>query len=218
MSIKSELICTFCSRILSSPIHLPCNCETICAEHLSEPNVVKGKTLKCKSCNQIFEIEDKEFKPNKLAQNLLSKEIYLIGEEKSLKNSLKESIQSFFSLLFQLEQDKSLAILDGYNHFQEIRRKIDLQREELKDQIDKISLDMVDRVKAIEAAYKSDFESINYKGKDLKNLDEEIKKLNEQFRDPNLLIKSLMEMQTVQKEAVSSMNSMLNEINKKRRN
>jgi hypothetical protein len=43
--------------------------------------------------------------------------------------------------------------LDCYNHFQEIRRKIDIQREELKDQIDKISFKMIDELKSIEESY-----------------------------------------------------------------
>ncbi len=43
--------------------------------------------------------------------------------------------------------------MDCYNHFQEIRRKIDIQREELKDQIDKISFKMIDELKSIEESY-----------------------------------------------------------------
>ena len=40
----------------------------------------------------------------------------------------------------QLQDAKNSFDLDSHNHFQEIRRKIDVQREELKDQIDKIAL------------------------------------------------------------------------------
>ncbi len=43
--------------------------------------------------------------------------------------------------------------LDCYNHFQEIRRKIDIQRVELKDKIDQIALKMIDELKAIEDTY-----------------------------------------------------------------
>ena len=54
------------------------------------------------------------------------------------------------SLNEQLKELKNIFDLDCHNHFQEIRRKIELQREELKNQIDKISLTMIDELKAIE--------------------------------------------------------------------
>ena len=53
----------------------------------------------------------------------------------------------------QLQDDKNSFDLDCHNHFQEIRRKIDVQREELKDQIDRIALAMIVEIKAVEESY-----------------------------------------------------------------
>ncbi len=69
-----------------------------------------------------------------------------------------------------------------FNHFADIRRKIDVQREELKQKIDSISMAMIDQTKVMEASYSSQCESFKF-DKDLSGLDEELKKLNDTFRD-----------------------------------
>ena len=73
--------------------------------------------------------------------------------EKSKKKSLEESIQNFSQLNEQLQESKNVFELESHNHFQEIRRKIDVQREELKDQIDRIALAMIVEIKAVEESY-----------------------------------------------------------------
>ena len=99
--------------------------------------------------------------------------------------------------------------MDCYNHFQEIRRKIEVQREELKDQIDKISLAMIDELKAIEDTYSIRIKEFQVEAFDL---EKEKQILNETFRDVNLLISSINQLQVKQDEAVSRLKSNLGEI------
>ena len=100
MSLKSDFQCSICSKIFLNPIHLPCNCDSICAEHLKDHDVHKSNKIKCNSCNQTFtNLNDLEFKSNKRLQSLLNKEIHLSDDEKTLKASLEESIKVFFQLL-----------------------------------------------------------------------------------------------------------------------
>ena len=73
---------------------------------------------------------------------------------------LEQSIRGKYEKLIDLEARKNEAILESHNHFQEIRRKIDLQREEIKDEIDKISLAMIEQTKLVEASYKRLIENI----------------------------------------------------------
>jgi hypothetical protein len=50
---KSQLTCSYCSKIYKHPIQLPCD-DSICGEHLSERDVVKENKIKCKECNGEF--------------------------------------------------------------------------------------------------------------------------------------------------------------------
>ena len=133
---------------------------------------------------------------NKLAKSLIEKEVYLDAEESSLKKSLKESIETFFTLCEQFQQTKDSFELDFHNHFQEVRRKIDLQREELKDKIDKVALQMIEQTKKCEAEYLKSLKASLLSSFDhSKSLDKELEEIEELFRNPNLLIQSIKEMQ-----------------------
>jgi hypothetical protein len=76
MSLKSELACTYCMKIYRKPVILPCN-HCLCAEHFKDINVLKIKTIQCKTCNQEFGLDENELKPNEIFQNLIEKEIFL---------------------------------------------------------------------------------------------------------------------------------------------
>jgi hypothetical protein len=209
MSVKVDFTCLICSKIFKSPFVLPCG-DTICEEHLNESNVLKNNSIKCQSCKETFEVKDNQMlRSNTTVQKLISNERFLSYEEKSKKKSLEDSIENFSQLNEQLQESKNIFDLDCHNHFQEIRRKIDVQREELKDQIDKISLAMIDELKLIEATYSNrikEFHVVVY------DLEKEKNILNETFRDVNLLISSINQLQVKQDEAVSRLKSNLNEI------
>jgi hypothetical protein len=99
--------------------------------------------------------------------------------------------------------------LDCGNHFQEIRRKIDVQREELKDQIDKIALTMIDEIKEMEQKYSTNSNEFKV---DVFDFDKEKKLLDETFRDVNLSIESIKELNSKQDETISNIKSKINEI------
>ena len=65
MNSKYSLKCSNCPKIPKDPINLPCNCETICAEHLKDPSVLKTKSINCNTCNKEFYLNKCEFESNK---------------------------------------------------------------------------------------------------------------------------------------------------------
>ena len=165
MNSKLSLKCSRCPKILKNPINLPCNCETICAEHLKDPRIEKAMLIiKCNKCNQEFFLNQCEFELNRNLETILSSEVHLSDTEKSYKVSLQDSITNFFHLWEKFEEEKSVSLTQNYNHFQEIRRKLDLQREELKVQIDKVYFSIFDQSKEIEASFKLNLERICYNG------------------------------------------------------
>jgi hypothetical protein len=196
MSTKADFQCAHCHKILKTPIILPCICESICHAHLDELKSVCS--IECSTCKRVFNLSEHEFKINKLAKSLIEKDIFLSDEEKHLKQSLKDSIESFFATRDNLELSKNVTLNESHAHFQEIRRKIDLQREELIDKIDKYALTMIDATSHVERSYKLLIENIlppiNGGTASSSCLDDEIQNLNESFRDVNLTIDSIKEM------------------------
>ncbi len=80
--------------------------------------------------------------------------------------------------------------MESHNHFQKIRRKLDLQREELKEKIDKIYFEMIDETKEKENSYASRLESLSYKG-EIQTIEKEIHSVNESFRNLNVSLDSI---------------------------
>jgi hypothetical protein len=206
MSVKADFTCLICSKILKSPFALPCG-DTICEEHLKKSEVLRNNSIKCLSCGEVFDVKNNQMiRQNKALQNLIQKELFLSDAEKSKKKSLEESIRNFSQLNEQLQESKNIFELQSHNHFQEIRRNIEMQREELKDKIDQIALKMIDELKLIEDTYSIRMREFKVEAFDL---EKEKKSLNETFRDVNILISSINQLQVKQDEAASRLKSNL---------
>jgi hypothetical protein len=128
---KSTLTCSYCSKIFKDPIELPCN-HNLCKGHLTEKDLVKQNKIKYGESKNDFQIKDNDFKSTTLVNKLLDEHVYLSDEGVSLKKQIEESIRKFFQLYEEFTLNKTSLDLDVHNHFQEIRRNIDLHREKLK--------------------------------------------------------------------------------------
>ena len=127
LKLKSQLTCSYCSRIFKDPILLPCD-DSICSEHLKERDIVKAKRIKCKKCNEEFQIKEHHFESNEALTQLIESQSYLSGEEIRLKQKLEESIRKFFEFYDEFQQNKSKLDSDVFDHFQEMRFQIDEHR------------------------------------------------------------------------------------------
>jgi hypothetical protein len=208
-SIKQDFACSFCSKIYNNPFILPCD-DTLCQEHLNEANVRKNNSITCKTCQIEFEVKDNQLiRPSKAMQKLIENERYLSDEEKSIKRQFEQSLRDFLNLSEQLQDVKNSFDLDCHNHFQEIRRKIDVQREELNDKIDKIALAMIEQTNEMEQKHSANLNEFKV---EIFDFGKEQKILNETFRDVNLSIESIKMLKSKQDETISSMKSKINEI------
>ena len=110
---------------------------------------------------------------------------------------IEESFKVFYQKYDAFISSKTNLDLDFHVHFQEIRFQLDLHREKLKEKIDDIYMEMIDKTKEFEALY---FKSFNEKPLsplntfEIKTIDENLKEVEETFRDPQLLIKTIQEM------------------------
>jgi hypothetical protein len=210
-SNKSQVTCSYCSKIYKDPIVLPCG-DSICREHLSDKDVLKVNRIKCKKCNKEYGVKNNEFKSNNELNQLLESQSYFTEEEIVLKQVLEESIQKFFEFYDEFAQKKTQLDKDTFDLFQELRFQVDEHRERLKEKIDDIVLAMIDRIKKHEEAYLKNLKENTLVFDYSKSLVDELAGVEETFRDPNLLIQSIKEMQEKQEESLKDIQLKLNEI------
>jgi hypothetical protein len=210
---KSSLACSYCSKIFKDPIELPCS-HNLCNEHLTEKDIVKANRIKCVECKQEFKVKDNEFKSNNFLMKLLNNHDFLSDEEFSLKKQIEDSIRQFFQMYEHFTSNKTNRDLNVHNHFTEIRFKLDEHRELLKEKIDDIYMEMIDKTKTFEATYLKSLEDqleASLKSFESKTLEQTLKDTEELFRSPNLLIESIREMQRKQEGAIVELKLKLGE-------
>ena len=107
MSLKSNLTCVFCSKILKDPVELPCG-DFICKEHLND--IQKKNNIQCLVCLGEFKVKNEEFRSVKLIQKLLENKVYLSDNEKILKQQIEKSIRDFYQLYDDFLKKKTVWI------------------------------------------------------------------------------------------------------------
>jgi hypothetical protein len=218
MHFKFYLTCSLCNKILHKPILLPCG-DTICQEHLNEKKCLKDNRITCKICKQEFHVKNDDFKSNKLVAKQIEDEIYLTENEKTLKQQVEDSYQVILDLSEQLHETKLSIDLKCFEHFQEIRRLIDLHREEsmlnnqnISDELCNVSLDMIDKAHKMEEAYLKKSESIlnsnNHTSLIRTDSETDIQAfLKETFRQPSLTIKTITFIKDNQEKTITAIKS-----------
>ena len=210
--LKLNLTCSYCSKIFKEPIELPCE-DLICKEHLNAREAVQKNQIKCSTCSQEFQVKGNDFKSNKFVQKQLNDQVFLNGKEISLKQKIEESCRVFYQMYDTFSLNMNKLNLDCHNHFQEIRFQLDEHREQLKVKIDDIYIEMIDKTKEFEAKYLKNLnEELNASLKqfEFKSLDKDLKEVEETFRNPNLWINTIEEMNLKQQEAIAIIQSNLN--------
>ncbi len=204
-SQKSQLTCSYCSKIFKDPILLPCG-DSICREHLSERDIVKANRIKCMQWNEEFQVKSNEFKSNDELKNSIDNQSYLSVEELSLKQALEESIRQFLQFCdeFKINQNS----IRSYSRF-----KIDEHREELKKRIDDIALEMIDKIKKYEDSFSNSLKERFSSVYDSQSLGNKQNEKEEKFRNPNLLIESIKAIQRNQEESLRDVQLKLNQMN-----
>jgi hypothetical protein len=214
---KREWTCSYCSKILKDPIDLPCN-DSICRGHLSEKAVVKQKKIKCNDCKQDFQIKNNHFKSSNALTKLIESQSYLNEEEKGLKQELEVSVKQFFHIYGQIIENKAKLESVVVDHFQKMKFQINEQRDKLKKRIDDMALEMIQQTKKFEAEYLRNIEDQFSSFDETKSIRNDLNKIEEKFRDPNLLIETIKQMQRKQEESLIDIQLKLTEMNRVKNN
>ena len=212
LKLKSIWTCSYCSKIVKDPIDLPC-WDSICREHLTDRDVVKEDKIKCNECNQEYQVKGNHFESNETLKNLIESGSFLNREKNNLKKELEMSIRNLFQFYDEFIQNRTILDSDVFDHFQEMRFQIDEQREELKEKIDDIALEMIQQTKKYEVMYLKNLKEYFSSFYETKSLEIELNEMEVTFRNPNLLIGTIREMQQKIEESLNEIQLKLNEMN-----
>ena len=199
---KSDYVCSMCHKIQAKPIIIPCNCRSVCKEHIENflSSNENNFSFDCQICKINFEIPEEGFRENLLLKAKLEKFSYLSESEKRTKNILEKKLEEL-----SIHNQK----LDGFplvqnDHFSDIINQIDIQREKVIELIYKIknitdkevesilkkihtcSEGMIEQVELTEKQFKKYFDEAKLNFQLEIDVEKEKLRLDSFFRDPNL--------------------------------
>ena len=148
--INEVIICNSCKEKLKAPVFLPCG-HSICKHHVEEmeENNNKRRKIECANCSETHEIPHNGFVPNRALEHLMKLKIDKLdlGEE---YNSAFEKFSLFADLLEYFNRVKNDPEMKIHTLLSDLRNKVDLRREVLKDEIDKKALEMIEKINEYE--------------------------------------------------------------------
>ena len=80
---------------------------------------------------------------NKFAKIVVNHEQHLSDEEKQVKSEILILLNKFHQLNEELLENRQEAEFNCHEHFSELKRQIDIHREQLKSKVDEIALEMI---------------------------------------------------------------------------
>ena len=150
MNVIKELTCKHCKEIYQDPVMMFCCGENMCKKHINEIKTNSASNFTpCPFCDK--HISDESFRENKIIQSLVENELHefkIDAKHEQILKELKREIQNWENIL----NDPENVIHDT---FSELKRLIDLDRESLKSQIDKLANGMIEKLKEYEAEFKN---------------------------------------------------------------
>ena len=149
--------CATCIKVLNLPVILPCG-HTICKDHVDKAVENNETSIKCKICDKLIGIPSDGFVANRFAESLLDemKKETCLGEKfKTEYNQARESCESFEELLDEFNRVINDPEMKIHTVINELRNKVDLRREELKQEIDRKALTLIHRFDEFEKECKA---------------------------------------------------------------
>ena len=185
--VRDAIICISCKQTLKAPVFLPCG-HSICKNHIEDDDKEeresnKRRKIECNSCNETHEIPMKGFAPNRALESLMEVDIDKLdlGEE---YNSAFKKCTKFEDLLEQFNKAKNDPETRIHSVLSDLRNKVDLKREELKQEIDKKALEIIEKINEYEKDCKATFKQDS-------SLDKKIGEWENELKQSRLVLKTL---------------------------
>lgn len=151
--VKYAFDCDVCKKLLIDPVVIQCG-NFICKSHvdnLCKQTSDEKNTFICGFCHDEHFIPQKGFVVNNRLQSLLSLQLNTLTPSPLFDDCKKEIAEAKRSVA-KIEQLKESAETFSFEYFEDIKRQVDLRREQLKVRIDNYSDDII---KSVEHSQKS---------------------------------------------------------------
>ncbi len=152
--VKSSFDCDLCNKLLVDPVVMPCG-NFICKAHIDKllTNASnEKKTLLCGICQDEHFIPKNGFVVNNRLQNLLELELFDLKASpvfSECKKEIEDAKDNLAKIKFLQKNSENYL----YDYFEDIKRQVDIRREDLKFKIDKYLDDIIKSVENTQANY-----------------------------------------------------------------
>ena len=175
--VKSFLDCDQCNKLLVDPVVMACG-KFICKIHLEKLLYHESKeknTFICEICQGEHFIPKDGFVVSDRLQDLLDVELNKL-EPSPMFDECRKTLEEAMANLINIEQIETTPESYIYDYFEEIKRQVDLRREDLKYKIDIYSDEIIKSIETTQTncmKLSKEVEKITY------NIDKLKKELNE---------------------------------------
>jgi len=134
--LKKEATCSTCLKILNKPVLLPCQCSSICHEHIDE--LIRANienSLTCQQCAKIFDLKNATFAENQTLNKKIKSMEYLSSRERQSFAFVQNKLKQMEKLRNDYEKKLNEFTTVIVDHFFNIKNAIDIRRETVLEEI-----------------------------------------------------------------------------------
>ena len=200
---QSSFICQHenCNKYFKEPVILPCGLS-ICKEHIDDLVKSKKKKFKCSFCNKDH-LSSQNYQLNVSLNDIMNWEKSYLNQNQIEIRKLLRNFEQTLNELSKINNDPADYL---YEYVNEQKRRVELQREELKLEIDKIAQELIEKIDKLKSEFSINIAS-NINLDKYKTTIQEYEK--EHMRNPNLckkdLVKLVSNLSNLKEEAESNL-------------
>ena len=160
---RDLLVCKYenCNKYFEEPVVLNCG-KLICKVHIDDLlqiNNIENEKFNCKMCKKQHDIDKENF--------IIHQDMVEFLKENSHLNDKQKEIKKLFEQ-FEITVNNLNRIVDNplnylHDYITDLKRKVDLQREELKSKIDEIALDIIQKIDNLNEECKKEIDNLEEK-------------------------------------------------------
>ena len=147
--IKHLFDCDLCHELLVDPITLVCG-NNVCKKHIDMPK--ETTSFKCGICHDEHLIPKRGFALNKRMQDGLEIQLNALKLAPAY-DECKVEIQKANENVDKIESLRKNSEIYIYEYFEDIKRQVDIRRENLKNQTDEYSAEVIESIEKSQLNY-----------------------------------------------------------------
>ena len=154
MNIKEDFRCKYCYETFNDPVSLFCCGENVCKKHIDEL-LLQTENISCMFCDKA--LPKQEFHINKVLKNLIDRELPNLTIDQKYEDVL-EQLKEKIDQIENMHDDPENVI---YTKISELKRQVDLDRENAKLKIDQAADEIIKKLDSYETELKAECHSIS---------------------------------------------------------